>query len=142
VLISPARLYGIADVATRSLTTDSGLGSVTGFVEFAESLTGLDPGAVDTLTMPVAYDTRDPNRVVAAEPQAARLWEALREDQAVPASVRTSSAHGGDGRGLAPFRLCEVLCRTAALQWVKREFLANRAGFPLRVLLRRAAPGF
>ncbi|MFF2199894.1 LCP family protein [Streptomyces sp. NPDC058145] len=37
----------------------------------------------------------DPNRVVAAEPQASQLWKAVRRDTAIPESAKKSPATGG-----------------------------------------------
>ncbi|MFF7212406.1 LCP family protein [Streptomyces sp. NPDC008238] len=91
LLGSPAKAYRIADSATRSLTTDSGLGSLVKLADFGRSLKGLDPGNLRTIMLPVAYDKVDPNRVVAAEPQASLLWKAIREDTPVPRSVLEST---------------------------------------------------
>ncbi|WSJ84663.1 LCP family protein [Streptomyces sp. NBC_01304] len=95
VLNSPTKLYAIADAATKALTTDSGLGSLTSLADFGKSLKGLNPDSMDTVMLPVAYDKKDPNRVVAAEPQAGDLWKALKADEPVPASAKKSPAQGG-----------------------------------------------
>ncbi|MET8942544.1 LCP family protein [Streptomyces sp. NPDC004542] len=95
LLGSPAKAYTIADKLTASLTTDSQLASLTKLAEFGRSVNGIDPASMDTIMLPVRYDTQDPNRVVAAQPQANRLWRALRKDEAVPASARKSPARGG-----------------------------------------------
>ncbi|MEU5593430.1 LCP family protein [Streptomyces sp. NPDC020298] len=95
LLGSPAKAYTIADALTASLTTDSQLASLTKLAEFGRSVNGIDPASMDTIMLPVRYDTQDPNRVVAAEPQADRLWRALRKDTAIPASARKSPARGG-----------------------------------------------
>jgi anionic cell wall polymer biosynthesis LytR-Cps2A-Psr (LCP) family protein len=95
ILNSPTKLYGIASSATKSLTTDSGLGSLTKLADFGGSLKGLDPGSMETLMLPVRYDVQDPNRVVAAEPQATQLWKALREDRDVPEAAKKSPATDG-----------------------------------------------
>ncbi|MFC7302833.1 LCP family protein [Streptomyces monticola] len=94
VLSSPTKLYGIADAATKALTTDSGLSSLTDLADFAKSLKGLDAQRMDTLMLPVAYDKQDPNRVIAAEPQAGELWAALKADRPVPDSAKKSPATG------------------------------------------------
>ncbi|CAM5549117.1 transcriptional regulator [Streptomyces spiroverticillatus] len=94
VLGSPTKLFKVADAATKALTTDSGIGSLTGLAGFAKSLRGLDAGTMETVMLPVAYDKADPNRVVAAEPQAGELWDALRAGRAVPASAKKSPAGG------------------------------------------------
>ncbi|MEU9378997.1 LCP family protein [Streptomyces sp. NPDC048255] len=91
---NPARLYKLADAGTKSLTTDSELASLTALSDFAQSMKGVDPDTMQTIMLPVAYDKVDPNRVVAAEPQATQLWEALRKDQPVPESAKKSPAKG------------------------------------------------
>ena len=91
---NPARLYKLADAGTKSLTTDSELGSLKGLSDFAQSMKGVDPDTMETIMLPVAYDKIDPNRVVVAEPQAGQLWEALRTDQKIPASAKNSPAKG------------------------------------------------
>ncbi|MFF5444150.1 LCP family protein [Streptomyces sp. NPDC012888] len=92
---NPARLYKLADAGTKSLTTDSELASLTSLADFAQSMKGVDPATMETIMLPVAYDKTDPNRVVAAEPQSTQLWEALRNDTAIPASAKKSPAKGG-----------------------------------------------
>ncbi|MFZ3473583.1 LCP family protein [Streptomyces sp. 4.24] len=92
---NPARLYKLADAGTKSLTTDSELGSLKGLSDFAQSMKGVDPDTMETIMLPVAYDKVDRNRVIAAEPQAGQLWEALRNDQAIPAAAKKSPATGG-----------------------------------------------
>ncbi|MFE2289201.1 LCP family protein [Streptomyces sp. NPDC059443] len=92
---NPARLYKLADAGTKSLTTDSDLGSLKGLADFAQSMKGVDPDTMETIMMPVAYDKVDPNRVIVAEPQAGQLWEALRNDQPIPAAAKKSPATGG-----------------------------------------------
>lgn len=92
---NPARLYKLADAGTKSLTTDSELGSLQGLSDFAQSMKGVDPATMETIMLPVAYDKVDRNRVVVAEPQATQLWEALRKDQQIPASAKESPAKAG-----------------------------------------------
>lgn len=92
---NPARLYKLADAGTKSLTTDSDLASLTALADFGKSMKGIDPDTMETIMLPVAYDKIDRNRVVAAEPLAAQLWEALRNDQPIPASAKKSPATGG-----------------------------------------------
>ncbi|MDT0462316.1 LCP family protein [Streptomyces gibsoniae] len=95
LLGSPTKAYKIADSLTSALTTDSGLASLTRLAEFGRSMNGVDPSTMETIMLPVAYDKVDPNRVVAAEPQASTLWKAIRTDSAVPASAKKSPATGG-----------------------------------------------
>ncbi|MFJ8765141.1 LCP family protein [Streptomyces clavifer] len=95
LLGSPATVYRIAGSATKSLTTDEGLASLSSLTEFARSMNGVDPSSMETVMLPVAYDTQDPNRVVAAEPQAGDLWKAIRTDATIPESAKKSPATGG-----------------------------------------------
>ncbi|MGW4229222.1 LCP family protein [Streptomyces sp. NPDC004980] len=95
LLGSPTTAYKIASSATKSLTTDEGLASLTSLTEFARSMNGVDPSSMETIMLPVAYDKQDPNRVVAAEPQAGDLWKAIRTDATIPESAKKSPATGG-----------------------------------------------
>ncbi|MFF1392269.1 LCP family protein [Streptomyces sp. NPDC058287] len=95
LLGSPTKAYKIADNLTESMTTDSGLASLTKLADFGRSMNGVDPASMETIMLPVAYDKQDPNRVVAAEPQASTLWKALRGDKEIPDSAKKSPATGG-----------------------------------------------
>ncbi|MFJ3659111.1 LCP family protein [Streptomyces sp. NPDC090119] len=92
---SPAKAYAVADDLTTALTTDSGLASLSKLAEFSRSMNGVDTSTMETIMLPVRYDTQDPNRVVAAEPQAKQLWAALRTDGTIPDSAKKSPARGG-----------------------------------------------
>lgn len=94
LLSNPVKLYRIADQLTASLTTDSGLASLTSLADFGKSVKNVDPQAMETIMLPVAYDKADPNRVVPAEPQDTRLWKAIRTDTDVPEAAKKSPAHG------------------------------------------------
>ncbi|WP_369171756.1 LCP family protein [Streptomyces sp. R28] len=78
LLTDPAKLYKVADAVTGSLTTDTGLDSLSELMSLGESLKGLSAGEVKTVTMPVVTAASDVNRVVADEPEAGELWESLR----------------------------------------------------------------
>ncbi|MFF3845198.1 LCP family protein [Streptomyces sp. NPDC002328] len=78
LLTSPTRLYEVADAVTGSLTTDTGLDSLTELTELARSLKSLSSERLTTVTMPVVPAPSDPNRVVAREPAASQLWGSLR----------------------------------------------------------------
>ncbi|THA64882.1 LytR family transcriptional regulator [Streptomyces sp. A0958] len=95
LLGSPTNAYKIANSATKSLTTDEDLASLKSLTQFARSMNGVDPDTMETIMLPVAYDKVDPNRVVAAQPQAKTLWKAIREDTAIPESAKKSPATGG-----------------------------------------------
>lgn len=78
LLTDPARLYSVADALTDSLTTDTGLDSISELVGFGRSLKGLTAQHLKTVMMPVVTAPSDPNRVVAKEPAASDRWESLR----------------------------------------------------------------
>ncbi|MEV7343131.1 LCP family protein [Streptomyces sp. NPDC093544] len=78
LLTDPAKLYKVADTVTGSLTTDTGLDSLTELMSLGQSLRSLPSDALKTVTMPVVTAASDPNRVVANEPEASELWESLR----------------------------------------------------------------
>ncbi|MET9128516.1 LCP family protein [Streptomyces antibioticus] len=78
LLTSPAKLYGVADAVTGSLTTDTGLDSLGELTRLGESLRDLSTEHLTTVTMPVVTAPSDPNRVVADEPEASALWKSLR----------------------------------------------------------------
>ncbi|MET7731070.1 LCP family protein [Streptomyces sp. NPDC005402] len=78
LLTGPTKLYSVADAITGSLTTDTGLDSLTELMSLGESLKGLSSDEVRTVTMPVVTAPSNPNRVVAKEPAASELWESLR----------------------------------------------------------------
>ncbi|WAZ23559.1 LCP family protein [Streptomyces cinnabarinus] len=78
LLTDPAKLYRVADAVTGSLTTDTGLDSLTELTGLGRSLQALSADAVTTVTLPVVRAPSDPNRVVAEEPEAGELWASLR----------------------------------------------------------------
>ncbi|WP_128433169.1 LCP family protein [Streptomyces cyaneus] len=78
LLTDPAKLYRVADAVTGSLTTDTGLDSLSELMSLGESLRGLSSDTVKTVTMPVVTAASNANRVVADEPEASELWESLR----------------------------------------------------------------
>ncbi|MFJ2896590.1 LCP family protein [Streptomyces sp. NPDC087218] len=92
VFSNPQKLFGLADTATKAVTTDSDLGSVGELTSFANGLKGLAPKNVHMVTLPVQYDPADPNRVVPLEKSARQVWAALKADRAIPASATKGSA--------------------------------------------------
>ncbi|MFM9614697.1 transcriptional regulator [Streptomyces sp. V2] len=78
LLSSPTKLYQVADAVTGSLTTDTGLSSLSDLMELGQSIRGLTVRNLTTVMMPVVPAPSDPNRVVAKEPAASELWESLK----------------------------------------------------------------
>lgn len=78
LLTSPTKFYEVADAITGSLTTDTGLDSLSELMSLGQSLKGLSADQVRTVTMPVVRAPSDANRVVADQPEASELWKSLR----------------------------------------------------------------
>jgi LCP family protein required for cell wall assembly len=108
-------LYRIADVATKALTVDQGLGSVPALLTLARSLEHLTSKDVNLITVPTAADTYDyPNplyadHLMAVQPQDDVLYEMVRTSQPWPgqlptqphAKVRVEVQNGTGQAGLA-----------------------------------------
>ncbi|MFI6051600.1 LCP family protein [Streptomyces violascens] len=92
VFSNPTKLYGLADAATKAITTDSDLSSINSLIGFANGLKGLDAANVKMITLPVQYDKADPNRVSPLAKESQEVWDALAKDQPIPASATAGSA--------------------------------------------------
>ncbi|MEU3984676.1 LCP family protein [Streptomyces sp. NPDC026672] len=90
----PKKLYDLADTATRTVTTDSDLGSVNSLMDFANGLKGIGASGMTMVTLPVQYDRADPNRVLVDRPKAQQLWTALAADLPIPATATRGTATG------------------------------------------------
>ncbi|MEU6275805.1 LCP family protein [Streptomyces populi] len=94
LLSSPKRLYDLADTATKTVTTDSDLGSVTSLASFAGGLKGIGSSHMTMVTMPVQYDPADGNRVLVDKAKAELVWKALEADLPIPAAATEGTATG------------------------------------------------
>ncbi len=95
----PKRLYDLADTATKTVTTDSDLGSVNSLMSFANGLKGISSKNMTMVTMPVRYDPADPNRVLVHKTKAKQVWDALKNDKAIPRTATEGTATG-DAKGV------------------------------------------
>ncbi|CCK27432.1 transcriptional regulator [Streptomyces davaonensis JCM 4913] len=91
---NPKKLYDLADTATKTITTDSDLGSVNKLMSFAGGLRGISPSNMTMVTMPVQYDPANANRVLVEEAKAEQVWKALKNDRAIPKSATEGTATG------------------------------------------------
>ncbi|RII14833.1 putative transcriptional regulator YwtF [Streptomyces sp. YIM 130001] len=89
---NPAKLYDLADTATRSVSTDSELASARELLDLADELQGIKPGNMNMTTLPVTYDPQHKQRVIPLTKDAQQVWEALRQDRAIPKSATSKSA--------------------------------------------------
>ncbi|MET7269656.1 LCP family protein [Streptomyces flaveolus] len=94
LLGNPKKLYDVADTATKTVTTDSDLGSVNSLMSFASGLKGIGPANLHMVTMPVIYDPADANRVLVEEAKARQVWDALKDDRPIPAGATADTATG------------------------------------------------
>ncbi|MFJ2744903.1 LCP family protein [Streptomyces sp. NPDC087440] len=92
IISNPKKLYDLADSATRTVTTDSGLGSVPSLLTFGNSLSGIGAKDMTMITLPIDYDAKDKYRVIPLKEQSQVLWQSLREDKPIPESVTKDSA--------------------------------------------------
>ncbi|GHH42256.1 LCP family protein [Streptomyces candidus] len=91
-VLNPKKLYGLADAATQTLTTDSGLGSVMSLASFGNRLGGIGSKDMNMITLPIDYDAKDPERVIPLKDQSELLWMSLRMDKPIPPAVTENSA--------------------------------------------------
>ncbi|MEU0389912.1 LCP family protein [Streptomyces chartreusis] len=94
VFTNPKKLLDLAETATKTVTTDSDLGSVNKLASFAGGLQGITPSHMHMVTMPVAYDPADPNRVLLQKKKADEIWKALENDRPIPKSATEGTATG------------------------------------------------
>ena len=102
-LSNPTKLYDLADIATRSLTVDSGIGSLNDLRQLAQDLGRVPMSDMNFLTLPVADNPDEPPdrraTVVLDEERAAPIFRMLQEDADPAAARQDSGAAEGDGAG-------------------------------------------
>jgi LCP family protein required for cell wall assembly len=81
-LSNPDKLLGLAETATKALTVDTGLGSVTKLYDLSKELKKVPTDRITMTTMPFVYSS-DGNRVLPKPTDAAKLWRLVREDVAL-----------------------------------------------------------
>ena len=82
-LLNPIKLYNFLDAATKSVTTDPGLGSVTKLGDLALQLQNIGLSQIQFMTIPVGTYKPDPNRVQWVQPISDKIWNAIRTDKVV-----------------------------------------------------------
>ncbi|MET9217464.1 MULTISPECIES: LCP family protein [unclassified Streptomyces] len=91
-LTNPAAVYKLANAATKALTVDTGLGSISKLVGLASDLDKVPSKRITFTTMQTGPDPTDPNRVVVG-PGAKTLFATIANDQSLTtASGGTSAA--------------------------------------------------
>jgi LCP family protein required for cell wall assembly len=117
-LANPIHLARFLDAATKSLTLDSGLGSVSKLVGLAYQFRHIGLSKIQFVTTPWAVDPTDPNRVVWT-PAAKGLWNDIINDNVLPKSLLSGSinahhipgvTHHNPHNGQAAANLANGLC--------------------------------
>jgi LytR_cpsA_psr family len=96
-LAHPARLYGLLETATSSITADPGLSSLPALYALAGRLRALPSGGLALRTVPQAPATRGP--AGPREPDADQLFAAVRADRPLPAAGHLSGRTSGRTSG-------------------------------------------
>ncbi|WUH93252.1 LCP family protein [Streptomyces sp. NBC_00433] len=80
VLLNPTKVYPVLSAATSSLTADPGLDSLSELYALARDIQRIPAGQLRFLTVPREQYTLDRNRDQLVQPEADRLFAALRDD--------------------------------------------------------------
>lgn len=94
VLSNPKKLYDLANTATKTVTTDSEIGSVSDLASFANGLKGISSSNMHMVTMPVQYDPADANRVLIDKAKSEVVWKALKGNRPIPKAATEGTATG------------------------------------------------
>lgn len=113
ILSNSVQLLKIADVATRALTVDQGLDSVSKLLSLAKSLTGLHAKNVSLLTMPTITDPADVNRLLPEEPADDVIFQMILDGQTWHGQLPTVSYRKVQVRVLNGTGIAGLAARTA-----------------------------
>jgi LCP family protein required for cell wall assembly len=86
LLLRPDKLFRFLDAATKSTTTDMGIGEMK---DLAQSLSSIGVDQIRFVKLPTKTYAPDPNRVEWT-PAADTIWTAMREDKPLPGTKRPS----------------------------------------------------
>ncbi len=120
---NPVELFDIADTATKALTVDPGLGSISKLLSLAATLRNLHTRNVTFVTMPTILDPADTNRLLPEEPEDDLLWHMLQAGSPGPvifpsrrpARSRCGCSTGPASRGLPTAR--QSGCASSDSRW-------------------------
>ena len=87
LLLRPDKLFRFLDAATKSLTTDPGLGNLNELRQVAQSVVGLKSSQVRFVTVPIEDYPPDHNRVQWTS-AAEVLWKSIKNDAPLPGTKR------------------------------------------------------
>ncbi|MEV6211959.1 LCP family protein [Kitasatospora sp. NPDC051914] len=95
-LTSPAKLWHLADAATRALTVDSGIHDVRRLKDLALDLGTVDTRHITFTTVPVVDDPRNRGRLALRQPDAAQLFSLIAADRPLDSPAPAADASGND----------------------------------------------
>ncbi|MGW7005198.1 LCP family glycopolymer transferase [Streptomyces sp. NPDC054933] len=98
-LTDPKKLWTLADVATKALTVDTGIGSVKKLSDLAQDLSSVPPKNITFATVPVVDNPAEKvhTSVVLNNPSAKDLFEMVQADNSLTSvKPRTSATHAAD----------------------------------------------
>ncbi|MEU6235963.1 LCP family protein [Kitasatospora sp. NPDC047058] len=82
-LTNPAKLWKLADAATKALTVDDGIGSVDKLKDLALDVSKVDTRNITFTTAPVLDDPKDENRLVLKQPEAGQVFSLVANDRSL-----------------------------------------------------------
>jgi LCP family protein required for cell wall assembly len=80
---NPSKLLDLAEVATKSLTVDKGIGSVNKLVTLAKDLRQVNPKTITFLTVPVLDNPQDSATVILDKAKAGPLFKMVQADKSL-----------------------------------------------------------
>lgn len=94
-LTNPIKVVKFLDAATKSLTVDPGLKNLKKIAGLAEQFNGIGLNKIKFVTIPWAYNAAYPGRVV-WRPEAAQVWDAIRNDKPLSKQLTAGSINAGN----------------------------------------------
>lgn len=102
LLLKPVSLYQFLDAATKSVTTDPGLGSLDALRKLASSVSGLKGSRVTFLTVPNHTYEPNPNVVEWDSEASQAVFAAIREDKPLPGTTAPTTTAPTPTPGATP----------------------------------------
>ncbi|WGL51885.1 LCP family protein [Nocardioides sp. BP30] len=99
-LTNPVKVVKFLDAATKSLTVDPGLKNLSKIAGLATEFKGIGMNKIKFVTVPWAYSTAYPGRVV-WRPEAAQVWNAIKHDKPLSRSLTAGSINVSNLPGTA-----------------------------------------
>ncbi|MFR9676664.1 LCP family protein [Streptomyces sp. TR06-5] len=94
-LTDPGKLLDLAQVATKSLTVDDKIASVSDLTDLAKDLRRIDTKNISFLTVPVLDNPDDPATVIQDEAKARPIFQMLQQDKSL---TKTGKKGGGKAK--------------------------------------------